>query len=153
MWERRNLTGMPQVGINASSDLRKKLTKVSRLAPDFVIAKEGERPQVGYAVAMLTAGIPMLMVPILIIVATRFPNSAEGDECAQPVRVERVERILAAKVGTVRAEIVLRECLNPSGTEGGGEWSKELGQPVAVQHGGKRGASAAQSGPAEPDYK
>jgi len=89
VWERRNLTGMLQVGINASADTRKELSKVSNLAPDFVILKEGERPQMGFAVAMLTAGILMLLVPILLIVAAclRSPGGGGGpkiDEFALP---------------------------------------------------------------------
>jgi hypothetical protein len=78
VWERRDFTGMLQVGINASTDTRKELAKVSNLAPDFVILKEGERPQMGFAVGMLSAGVLMLLVPILMIVAACLRGSGGG---------------------------------------------------------------------------
>lgn len=88
-WERRSFTGMLQVGINASSNTREELAKGTRLDPNFVILKEGERPHMGFAVTMLGAGVAMLLIPVLMLVAAfirgRRSNTTSGvDEFVLP---------------------------------------------------------------------
>jgi hypothetical protein len=77
-WERRSFTGMLQVGINASSNTREELAKGTRLDPNYVILKEGERPHMGFAATMLGAGVAMLLIPVLMLVAV-FVRGSKGD--------------------------------------------------------------------------
>lgn len=89
VWVTRNVVGMVQAGINADDHTREEISKLqSDVAKDFVILKEGDKPSMGTAVFMLSAGIGIVLVILLIVAGAAISGGKKsGGPPAPPATV------------------------------------------------------------------
>jgi hypothetical protein len=79
VFQRRDVKGLVQFGVELDSRQRSKLARLQKdLAPDFIILDDGKKPEVTQSFGYLALGGVFLIISVVMVKRSREPNAAEA---------------------------------------------------------------------------